>query len=173
MQLGKAIKIIPPTKSSEKLFRRDYYEAKIGKASARGKTSDEAINNLKVTVKQVFEGDYCPSLITFRGLIGIVWRELHGWSHRVLESDEIHPEAQNSIWSCNISNSQEEALRLLRFQLADMAWDGDEEYSPIIIGEEEQSRFGKAMRWQKRYRALKATGMDDNAIRNQLWDEGL
>lgn len=171
MKLDEVIKIIRPETRGLKSFRRNFYEARIGEASGKGKTLDEAVDDLKKTVKQAFDGDYLPTIISFRGLTGIVWRELQCWYYKILEAGDLSSGTQKKLWGCTVYESETEAMKRLRSHLADLAHDEEEETSPIILDEEDQERFGKAWRWQKRFQVLKATGMEDEAIRRQIWDE--
>lgn len=171
MKLNEAMKIVPPSPRSEKLFRRNYYEAKIGKASGKGGTADEAVDNLKSTIKSAFEGSYPTCVYSFRGVVMVGWRTQHDWRYQILNED--HNEHEIAVlYGCSVGYESEEEMRTdMRTHIASITWDGEEERSPILRTEEEQERFRRDALWQKRFRELKATGMEDAAIRWQINQE--
>jgi hypothetical protein len=176
MKLTDLVTLIAPTPKSVKLFARRYWTAKIGGAEATGKTSDQAITALGKTIARVFDGNYTPYALPFRGWLGLAWRSPRGWEYHFYNVAEEFGPKEGTVFllrSCNGADTEQEVVKRLRAHLADVAWDGEEEASPIIIDEQDQERFGRDARWQKRYRALKATGMEDAAIRAQLLNERL
>lgn len=170
--LADIVTIRPPTPRSEKFNRREHYEAKIGEARGQGNTSAEALGDLKKKVTDAFVGNYDAYVLSFRNLIAIGWRTPHGWEYHVIDAPGAEPK-EKQIWGVNSGYVSPEAmLKSMRNVLAWGAWNEQEERSPILR-EEEQADFKRGVLWQKRFRELKATGMDDTAIRNQLFDEGL
>jgi hypothetical protein len=164
--------IKPPTPRSEKFNRRDYYSARIGEAEGRGDSADAAVGDLRKKIKIAFAGNYDSYVLSFRSLIAIGWRTPDGWEYHVIDKPGVEP-VEKRIWGVNSGYaSPEDMLKSMRNQLAWGAWDDQEEHSPILQ-EEEQADFKRGVIWQKRFRELKATGMEDTSIRNQLFDERL
>lgn len=173
MRLDEAIHILPPTPKREKIYPRKYYEATIGEASGKGQTADEAVNNLKSTIQQAFHASYETYVINFRNVLAIGWRNLYGWSYQMIDVPDMGTNLHKLWGVCSGYETAKEMISHMRSHLAQNCWDGEEEASPIIEDAKDQHEFGRWTRWQKRYRELKETGMDDTAIRWQLMQERL
>lgn len=173
MKLTDAIKITSPSPRSQKLFRQDHWEASIGGAKGTGDSSDEAVNDLRKTVKEAFRGSYDTHIIPFRGTLGVVWRSPYSWEYQIVNLAEVEGQDKRLWGTSSGFETEEAALKTLRYHLAQSEWNGVEETSPLILDEKEQKEFGRWTRWQKRYAQLKKEGMDDNAICYQLLREGL
>ncbi|SRR5579884_617422 len=176
MQLTDVIELLPPTPRSVKLYVRRYWTAKIGQAEATDDDKNTAIEKLRTLIKRAFDGDYSPHIITYRGYQGIAWRTPHNWTYKVLDPDGVQQceGTLTRLWGCSSYDSEKEVQKHLRFHLAEIAWNGQEETSTIITDAQDQEQFGRNCRWQKRYKELAAAGnLDDTAIREQIMRENL
>jgi len=171
MRLSDFVKIVPPTPRNIKIGVCKYWEATIGRACGTGETEKEALGDLQRTIKHAFDGDYNPSVIVFRGLLGIAWRASDYWYWHVESLDKISDMTKIAGY-CGC-DSEDEALQCMRYDLAQTAWDGTEMQSPIILDPADQEQFGRWACFQKCYQELKDAGMGDSDIRNHLFQEGL
>jgi hypothetical protein len=163
MKLTDFVKVQPPAR-----FTRDW-SARIGGAEGKGSTAGEALLNLQKVIEYAFAEAYPVSVIPYRGSLGVVWKMPYGWLGRTMESNE-----RKRLWgTASGFETEEVALKSIRFDLAQAEWDKQEESSPLIVDEEDQERFGAWARWRKRFADLAATGMDGTAIRERLREEGL
>jgi hypothetical protein len=103
MQLTDLVKLTPLTPKSIKLYTRPYWTAKIGQAEAQGKDKNTAIEALRTTIKRVFDGDYSPHMLTFRGHQGIAWRTPYNWTYKVMDPDGLTKceSTLTRLWGCS------------------------------------------------------------------------
>ena len=171
MKLTDFIELLPPDPRSVKILPRRHWEARIGGASSIGDSSGEAAERLRRTVEKAFDGDYDPSVMLFRDYIGVLWRETFGWRYNIKRlSDVSHVQ---KMGSCSYFDTEQQALHSLCMNLAQDGWDGQEMESPLLLSKNDQDDFSRWARYQKRYQELAATGMDNTAIHNQIWEERL
>ena len=121
----------------------------IGLLEAQG--DNTTTKALKLTIEQV-DGDYSPSIISFRGYLGIIWRSPgQDWICMIIDSKLNEGEFYHP-WGCK---TKHEALTYLRSHLAQCAWDGIEERSPLIQNYWDQLQFSNWARFQKRLESLR------------------
>lgn len=157
------------------------WRAKIGKAEGTGPDRDSALLALSIRIKGVFNSHYTVYTLGSRGSVGIVWLTLDGWAYKMAMPEE-EEEGRVHWGAILIGGTQKEAIRALRFQMAQNLWNGEEETSPVILNDvpyslldtHNQESFSRWARWQKRYKEIKASssGLSDTAIRAQLRGEG-
>jgi hypothetical protein len=178
MKLTDLVDLTPPTSKSIKVCPRLHWTAKLGRAEAQGDDANTAVLKLRQTIERAFDGDYTPRTLTFRGYLGLLCRTPEHWAYTIIPPEKLQKQEGQitSQWCSSRIDSKEEAIKRLRSHMADCVWDGEEEQSPLLVDDpEEQERFTRGVRWQKRFRVLRQMhpGMDEEAIRMQLMQEGL
>jgi len=175
MKLTDLVSLIPPTPKSIKVLAQHSWTAKLGRAEATGHDADTAVKALRQMIERAFHGNYTPFTLIFRGHLGLISRTPEHWAYSIIPPQKLQ-EQEGRItrqWSSSLFDTEEEARKALRSHMAQYAWDGEEEQSPLIEDTEDQQQFTHHCRWQKRYKELAATGMNDAAIRDQLMMERL
>ncbi len=176
MKLTDLVTLTAPTPKSVKVFARPYWTAKIGsKVEATGNDAYTAIEALRKVIENAFDGSYTPHMLSFRGHLGIAWRTSEHWAYMIIDPDGIKKAegVLTRLRANSLYDAEQETHKHLRSHMAQWIWDGQEEQSSLIEDEEDQQRFTSWTRWQKRYKELAATGMNDAAIRDQLMMERL
>ena len=172
-ELAKLADIV--TISSQKKNGKTIYHASIGQAEAQAETAEDAVIALRRKIKNAFSGGYTIHIISFRGHLGLIWQLPEYYAYSIV-SPKYLQEAEGElkyIGSCSLYEKESETQQRLRSHLAQYTWDGEEETSPIIQNQTDQAFFTGWARWQKRYRELQKSGLDDTSIRAQLERERL
>jgi|SRR5947207_4711905 len=176
MKLTDFVTLTPPTPKSVKVCPRYYWRANIGGVvEATGDDAEATVKRLKTLIERAFEGDYSPRIVMFRGYLGISWRTTHMWAYKITDPEGLLKSegTLTPLRGCSSYPVEDEIHKHLRSDMAQRAWNGEEEQSPIIEDKEDQKAFISWARWQKRYKQLQATGLDDTAIREQLFRESI
>lgn len=127
-----------------------------------GATVREAKANAGKAIEEALFASYIPILIRAGGLVGIVFRTIGGWQHKVLDVDTpsgsligftMYPAGTTEVQAC-----QGCARHIAQLN---GSLDGLARWLPAHIQEDVQREF----RWQASYRAARASGVDDNAAR--------
>ena len=111
------------------------------RATARNKT--EARKLLWEKVEAVLSGSYDPTVLFYRGLVGVVWREPSDgmpWWYTIVEEGKDHTGDYRTL-VC--ADTQKEAERELRRWLAQYAWRPEDGTAvpDIIVDKDDRAEF--------------------------------
>ncbi|MBA2681095.1 MAG: hypothetical protein H0U76_22195 [Ktedonobacteraceae bacterium] len=125
-------------------------------------TSKEAAlaDLLDTTCQSIKVLGYSLHLIRFRHLTVIIFPVCGGhWTFAQIKPAQTEKEEERTyVAGSSTFDTQREAERRACAWLADMAWDNEEETSPIITNPEDQQQFTEGVQRTKRYQFLLSQG---------------
>ncbi len=96
-----------------------------------GKTLTAARQDAARKAEKAITGTYDPTILQSRGWIILVWRDPHGWRHSILREKE---ETRCRLSYSSGSDDYDAVFAGALADLAQLSWDGQEEHSPILQG---------------------------------------
>jgi len=120
---------------------------------------EDAINKIEAAAK----GYFTPTIIQWRGLFGVVYRELENWCYMILREGEKIGAPGPCI---HTYKTKDETIRFCRAHLAQNAWKHeDKDELPAVMKEdctqEQKDSQVYWQRWQMDYRRLRDEGKND------------
>jgi hypothetical protein len=174
LRLSDFILITPP--APKRAHGNHKWRAELGGIETQAEEKDDAVQQLHQEVEQALTGSYQPILLSYKGYIGLVWRTpTCQWCSRILSPEIIFEGKPKTVAMNTCYPTAEEAIRRLRNHLAQWIWSEHRDWTDAIAKElfrenEEEDRedFLHDCRWQTRFTELQYTGMNDDAVREQL-----
>jgi len=139
-------------------------------AEGQGRNKTEAKKDAIATIEKTFAGQHSPIIISWRGNIGLVWRELADVCSGVVVFSNSTPKngPLNRGVTCH-NNDIDGAARIMRQHIAQLGWTfADGESAPNILKDEsEKDNFRRWARFQRKYRELRLAGVPETECHAQ------
>lgn len=108
-------------------------------------------------IEKAAEGSYTPTVVRWRGMVGIVWRELLGHCYTILRPNEGDDKGANKNYCEGGARDEAETIRAMLRDIAQIGFVvGEDATAPVIITNEEDRRDHESWSsWQNGVKAYR------------------
>jgi hypothetical protein len=157
------------------------YSATVHGHEGTGASAREAKECAVKRIEGLAEGSWCPVSICWQGLVGLAWREQHGWFYRIIDTTEGRFAGQQTLHGntaggthASADDERQYTIDSMKHHMAQWRFDprafvaGGQQLPDILEGaaQRERGEFAYWASWQVRMRDALDHGMPEQEARD-------